>query len=134
MTGPHATEGSDQRHAVAEYLRLERWEVPTPADHDGPPFLRGRVPVDPHQRGADNGLRAGSLVTAIDSLGGFLCGVTVQPLWIVTTNVMVTLARTAHVGPLRLDGRVLRRGRTRWWPASTSSTRAATGTPSAPPP
>ena len=71
----------------------------------------GGSPVDAHQRGGGDGLRAGSLVTAIDSLGGFLCGLSVQPQWIVTTSVMATLAPTAHVGPLRLDGRVLRRGR-----------------------
>jgi uncharacterized protein (TIGR00369 family) len=111
MSGPQATEGSDRRHAVAEYLRLERWEVPSPPEHDGPPSLRGRLPVDAHQRGGRDGLRAGSLVTAIDSLGGFLCGLAVQPQWIVTTSVMATLSQTAHVGPLRLEGRVLRRGR-----------------------
>lgn len=95
---------------MADYLRLERWEVSSP-DGQAPPTLAGRVPVDRHQRGEGGGLRAGSLVTAIDSLGGFLCGLAVQPQWIVTTSVMATLARTAHAGPLRLEGRVLRRGR-----------------------
>jgi uncharacterized protein (TIGR00369 family) len=111
MSGPRATEGPDRRHAVAEYLRLERWEVPSPPDHHGPPYLAGRVPVDALQRDGGEGLRTGSLVTAIDSLGGFLCGLTVQPQWIVTTSVMATLAQTVHAGPLRLQGRVLRRGR-----------------------
>lgn len=53
MSGPRATEGPDRRHAVAEYLRLERWEAPSPPEHDGPPSLGGRVPVDAHQRGGE---------------------------------------------------------------------------------
>ena len=57
------------------------------------------------------GLYTGALLTGIDSLGGFLSGLAVQPQWIVTTNMMVTIAQLAHVGPLRLHGRVLRRGR-----------------------
>ena len=36
------------------------------------------------------GLRTGALLTSIDSLGGFLSGLAVQPKWIVTTNMMVT--------------------------------------------
>ena len=33
------------------------------------------------------------------------------PKWIVTTNMMVTVVHLDHRGPLRLHGRVLRRGR-----------------------
>jgi uncharacterized protein (TIGR00369 family) len=100
----------DRRSVVAEYFRLERWEVPSPSG-DGTFEMAGRTPVDDHLRSAAGGLRTGALLTAVDSLGGFLCGLTVQPEWIVTTSMMATVARLVHAGPLRLHGRVLRRGR-----------------------
>jgi len=50
-------------------------------------------------------------VVTIDSLGGFLCGLCVQPEWIVTTSMMATVADLSHRGPLRLHGRILRRGK-----------------------
>ena len=67
--------------------------------------------MDPLPEGAGGGLRTGGLLAGIDSLGGFLCGISVLPDWVVTTSVMATVARLSHQGPLRLDGRVLRRGR-----------------------
>ena len=67
--------------------------------------------MDDHQRGAGGGLRAGALLTTVDSLGGFLCGLCVQPEWIVTTSMMATVANLSHRGPLRLHGRILRRGK-----------------------
>jgi uncharacterized protein (TIGR00369 family) len=101
----------DQRHAVGDYLRLERWEIVPERGSEALPGIGGRVPVDDHHRGSGGGLSAGALATAIDSLGGYLCGVSVQPRWIVTTNLMMTVARTTHRGPLAFRGRVLRRGR-----------------------
>ena len=44
-------------------------------------------------------------------MGGFLAGLSVLPRWIVTTSLMVTVTRLDHRGPLRVHGRVLRRGR-----------------------
>jgi acyl-coenzyme A thioesterase PaaI-like protein len=67
--------------------------------------------VDDHQRGAGGGLRTGGLLTSVDSLGGLLAGLSVQPDWIVTTSMMATIAQLSHGGPLRLHARVLRRGR-----------------------
>ena len=101
----------DPRHAVGSYFRLERWELPSPPGGGPHPVLGGRAPLDDHQRGAGGGLRTGALLTVIDSLGGFLCGLSVLPEWIVTTSVMATVARLDHQGPLGLHGRVLRRGR-----------------------
>jgi uncharacterized protein (TIGR00369 family) len=111
MSEPPGGDAIDHRHVVAEYFRLERWEVPPPPGRDGPSAIAGRAPVDDHQRGAGGGLSTGALLTSIDSLGGFLCGLSVQPEWIVTTSMMATIAHLLHRGPLRLHGRVLRRGR-----------------------
>jgi uncharacterized protein (TIGR00369 family) len=96
---------------VSEYFRLERWEIPPPPGSDEPSAFGGRAPVDDHQRGAGGGLRTGGLLSAVDSLGGFLSGLSVQPEWIVTTSMMATISRLDHRGPLRLHGRVMRRGR-----------------------
>ena len=104
-------QGTDHRHRVSEYFRLERWELPSPAGSDLFPEIGGRAPLDDHQRGAGGGLRTGALLTSVDSLGGFLCGLSVQPEWIVTTSMMATVATLSHQGPLRLHGRILRRGR-----------------------
>jgi uncharacterized protein (TIGR00369 family) len=71
----------------------------------------GRTPVEDHQCGAGGGLLTGGLLTSVDSLGGMAAGLAVLPRWIVTTSMMATIGRVSHQGPLRLHGRVLRRGR-----------------------
>jgi uncharacterized protein (TIGR00369 family) len=103
--------GVDRRRHVSDYFRLERWELPASADDDGPASMAGRAPVDDHQRGPGGGLRTGGLLTSLDSLGGFTCGLAVLPRWIVTTSLLATVSELAHVGPLRLRADVLRRGR-----------------------
>ncbi len=110
MSGPTDGGEIDHRQVVSEYFRLERWEIP-PTSGDEQFEIGGRAPVDEHQRGAGGGLRTGALLTSVDSLGGLLSGLIVQPEWIVTTSIMATMAQLSHRGPLRLHGRVLRRGR-----------------------
>ena len=100
-----------RRRHVSDYFRIERREVPPPEGEDGYSGFSGRMPVDDHQRGAGDGLRAGGLLTAVDSLGGFMSGLAVLPQWIVTTSCMATMSRLDHVGPLCAQGHVLRRGR-----------------------
>jgi uncharacterized protein (TIGR00369 family) len=56
-------------------------------------------------------MRTGGLLTSLDSLGGFTCGLAVLPRWIVTTSLLATVSEPAHFGPLRLRADVLRRGR-----------------------
>ena len=109
--------------AVSEYFRMERWEDPARYRDGGesgstssganvePPF-GARIPIDPHERGPGGGMRAGALISVLDSVGGMMSGLSVLPRWIVTTNLMVRLARLDHAGPLRVGGRVLRKGRT----------------------
>lgn len=96
---------------VSEYFRLERREVLPPAGSRDCSELIGRAPIDEHQRGAGGGLFTGGLLTNIDSIGGMMCGLAALPKWIVTTSLMTRVIRLDQVGPLRLHGRVLRRGR-----------------------
>jgi acyl-coenzyme A thioesterase PaaI-like protein len=103
------TDGVDPGRNVGEYFRLQRWEIPPV--NGGLSELAGRAPVDDHQRGAGGGLRTGGLLTSVDSIGGMLAGLSVQPEWIVTTSMMASVTRLSHRGPLRLHARVLRRGR-----------------------
>jgi len=110
VSGPAAPGPADLRHHMSEYFRLERWEIP-PADGEGFSAFGGRIPIDDHHRGAGGGLRTGALVTNLDSVGGFLSGLSVLPRWIVTTDLMVTVAHLEHRGPIRVHGQVLRRGR-----------------------
>lgn len=109
--GDHGEEPVDPRRHVAEYFRLERWEIPPAGGAEGFSELAGRVPIDPHLRNPAGGLRTGALMTCLDSIGGLLSGLSVLPRWVVTTSMTATLITPAHAGPLRLHGRVLRRGR-----------------------
>ena len=111
MSGPVEGQGVDHRHAVSDYFRLERWEIPPVPPGEAFSEIGGRAPLDAHQTGAGGGLRTGALLTSVDSLGGFLCGISVQPEWIVTTSMMATVSQLSHRGPLRIQGRILRRGR-----------------------
>jgi len=111
-TGPTGPVGpADARHYMSDYFRLERWEIPPADGAEGFSEFGGRMPVDGHHRGAGGGLRTGALLTNLDSVGGFLSGLSVLPRWIVTTSLMATVTRLDHLGPLRVHGRVLRRGR-----------------------
>ena len=102
----------DPRTHVNNYFRVERWEVLPPSSASGdPPTMWGRAPIDDHLRSPAGGLRTGALNTVLDSLGGLMSGLAIQPGWVVTTNLMTTVAELAHTGPLRIDAKVLRRGR-----------------------
>ena len=64
---------------MSEYFRLERWEIPPPTATRGFSEFGGRMPLDDHHRGAGGGLRTGALLTNLDSVGGFLAGLSVLP-------------------------------------------------------
>jgi len=96
---------------VGAYFRGERREVPPPDGSDQPSSMVGRVAIDDHQRSAGGGLITAGLVTCIDSVGGFLSGLTVLPRWIVTSSLAVQVVRLDQLGPLRVEVRVLRKGR-----------------------
>jgi uncharacterized protein (TIGR00369 family) len=74
--------------------------------------LVGNAPVAPHLCGPAGGIRAGALLTMIDNVGGLNGGLAALPDgWVVSTNLAARIVELRHTGPLRLDSRVLRRGR-----------------------
>ena len=96
---------------VGTYLRVEQW-APSPLDEAGRPTrLRSRVPVDTHVLDEAGGLHAGALLTVVDSVGGYLAGLSVQPDGVVTTSMTLRMGRRRHVGPLLCEASVLRKGR-----------------------
>jgi uncharacterized protein (TIGR00369 family) len=103
--------GAEAGTDVARYMRVDLHEV-----HDaGSDELRveGRAPAAPHLRGPHGGIRAGPLLTLLDSVGGLCGGLAALPDgWVVSTNLSARTVAVEHVGPLRINARVLRQGRT----------------------
>ena len=78
----------------------------------GEGHLVGHAEVAPHLLGPAGGVRTGALLTMLDNVGGLGGGLAALPDgWVVSTNLAARVAALAHVGPLRLDARLLRRGR-----------------------
>ena len=74
--------------------------------------LVGHAAVAPHLLGPAGGVRTGALLTMLDNVGGLNGGLAALPDgWVVSTNLAARVVELAHVGPLRLDSGVLRRGR-----------------------
>jgi len=102
-TPPGTPTPPDELGRVDRLIGLERGEI---GDR-----VVGRIAVADHTRApATGGLRSGVLLTAVDAVGGLACGLASLPAWIVSTNLMVVVARLDHVGPLRLDATLLRKG------------------------
>jgi acyl-coenzyme A thioesterase PaaI-like protein len=94
--------------SVRRYLGLDRSEVP---DGDGGWMLIGRAPIGERLRGPTGELRTGALAAMVDSVGGFAGGLATLPDWVVTTSILLRVGRPPALGPVRLEPRVLRRGR-----------------------
>jgi uncharacterized protein (TIGR00369 family) len=74
--------------------------------------LVGHADVAPHLRGPAGGVRTGALLTMLDNVGGLSGGLAALPDgWVVSTNLSARVVGLTHVGPLRLDARLVRRGR-----------------------
>jgi uncharacterized protein (TIGR00369 family) len=72
----------------------------------------GHAPVAPHLCDPAGGIRSGVLLTMLDNVGGLNGGLAALPDgWVVSTNLAARVVSPAQEGPLRLDSRVLRRGR-----------------------
>jgi len=72
----------------------------------------GTAPVSPHLLGPSGGIRTGALLTMLDNVGGLNGGLAALPDgWVVSTNLAARVTALVHKGPLRIDSRVLRRGR-----------------------
>lgn len=76
------------------------------------PVIEARAPVTDLVRDPGTaGMTAGALLTLADGAGGLCGGLAVLPRWVVSTNLMLRMARLDHVGPIRARARVLRKGR-----------------------
>lgn len=74
--------------------------------------LVGHAPVAPHLLGPSGGVRTGALLTMLDNVGGLNGGLAALPDgWVVSTNLAVRVVALRQSGPLRLDSKLLRRGR-----------------------
>ena len=74
--------------------------------------LVGHAVVAPHLRGPAGGVRTGALLTMLDNVGGLGGGLAALPDgWVVSTNLVARVVMLSHVGPLRIDSGLLRRGR-----------------------
>ncbi|HEV7523382.1 MAG TPA: acyl-CoA thioesterase domain-containing protein [Acidimicrobiia bacterium] len=103
MNENHA--GQDAGHDVGRYMGVSMQETEA---------LRivGHAAVAPHLLGPAGGVRTGALLTMIDNVGGLNGGLAALPDgWVVSTNLAARVVALTHTGPLRLDSRVLRRGR-----------------------
>lgn len=97
--------------SIARFVGVDMREV---GDFDaGEILVDGRIVVHPHLADADGNLRAGALLTVSDNIAGLTCGLGALPDgWVVTTNLMLRIAGTAHVDDtLHARSRVLRRGK-----------------------
>jgi acyl-coenzyme A thioesterase PaaI-like protein len=101
--------GEPAGRGIARYIGIELREI----EGTGGIVVQGRAPAAAHLRGPAGGVRAGALLTMLDSVGGLCGGLAALPDgWVVSTNLSARAIELAHVGPLRIDSRVLRQGRT----------------------
>jgi uncharacterized protein (TIGR00369 family) len=107
--GPRFGEGADGV-GVVSYLRFDREEIPAAEGEPYPSFV-SRAPVDPHLTQAGGRLHTGVLLTLVDIIGGLTGGMAALPDWVMTTSLVGQMGLARHVGPLRFEARVLRRGR-----------------------
>jgi acyl-coenzyme A thioesterase PaaI-like protein len=103
-----STSEFERGRSFGRYIGMTLWEVD---DGSGSPVIDGFAPVRDAVRGSGGGMTTGALLTLADGLGGLCGGLAVLPRWVVSTNVMLRVARLDHTGPIRGRARVLRRGR-----------------------
>jgi uncharacterized protein (TIGR00369 family) len=104
-------ENVEAGRAVNRVTRVSLREVGHPAAPKDTHVV-GEVLALDHLRGARGDVRVGALLTMADTVGGMCAGLAALPGWVVSTNLMLRTDPVRHVGPLALDGRVLRAGRT----------------------
>jgi len=101
--------GEPAGRGIARFIGIDLREV----EGSVPVVVQGRAPGAAHLRGPHGGVRAGALLTMLDSVGG-LCGglAALTDGWVVSTNLSARTVALTQTGPLRIDSRVLRQGRT----------------------
>src|SRR6478736_2976780 len=100
--------GDGQGREVSRYIRVGLHEI----ERGGEIRVQGHAPAAAHLRGPHGGVRAGALLTMLDNVGGLCGGLAALPEgWVVSTNLSARTIALEHVGPMRIDARVLRQGR-----------------------
>jgi uncharacterized protein (TIGR00369 family) len=90
---------------VLRYARLDLEEIDEL-------HVAGRTRAVDHLRGRDGNVRAGALLTMLDSAGGVCGGLAALPDgWVVSTNMSARTVSPDHSDALLVDARVLRKGR-----------------------
>jgi uncharacterized protein (TIGR00369 family) len=111
VAGDRGYGGSETGREVSRYIRVDLHEVESAADDEL--RVEGRAPAAAHVRGPSGGVRGGVLLTLLDNVGGLCGGLAALPGgWVVSTNLSARTVALEHVGPLRIDARVVRQGRT----------------------
>jgi acyl-coenzyme A thioesterase PaaI-like protein len=90
---------------IMRFARLEMREVQELC-------IEGRAPVIEHLRGPNHAVRAGALLTMLDTAGGLCGGLASLPDgWVMSTNMSARRLHRDPTGPLRIASRVMRKGR-----------------------
>jgi uncharacterized protein (TIGR00369 family) len=101
----HIPDNMNMGNDIWRYVRLDMREVEEL-------HVVGRVGTIEHLRGPHGNVRAGALLTMLDSAGGLTGGLASLPDgWVVSTNMSARTVELEHLGPLRIDSTVLRKGR-----------------------
>ena len=109
-TGDRGYGGPQTGREVTRYVRVDLHEV-VDAATDGL-RVEGHAPASDYLRGPHGGLRTGALLIMLDNVGGLCGGLAALPDgWVVSTNLSARTVTLEHVGPMRIDSRVLRQGR-----------------------
>jgi uncharacterized protein (TIGR00369 family) len=99
------TEGPQSGRDVSRYVRIAMRE-------DAPNHITAHAPAASHLLRPDGTMRTGALLTMLDNVGGICSGLAALPDgWVVSTNLAARVLRPISAGPLRIEARVLRRGR-----------------------
>jgi len=90
---------------VSRYVRIAMRE-------DAPNHITAHAPAASHLLRSNGTVHTGALLTMLDNVGGICGGLAALPDgWVVSTNLAARVLRSASSGPLRIEARVLRRGR-----------------------
>ena len=101
MTQTPANMGTD----IMRFARLDMHEIEEL-------HIEANARVVDHLRGPDGVVRAGALLTMLDSAGGVCGGLASLPDgWVVSTSMSARTVSRTQTGPLKIDARLLRKGR-----------------------
>jgi uncharacterized protein (TIGR00369 family) len=74
--------------------------------------IEGHAAAGAHLRGPAGNIRTGAVLTMLDNVGGLCGGIAALPEgWVVSTNLAARVVSLDHMGPFRIDSKVVRRGR-----------------------